>query len=105
MNAGLAEDVASAAINGAVDHLVGLKENVIIGKMIPARAEIELPPLPEPRPLPLDSGLPLGGVDLSVFGEEDDLDDLGFGLDDDGDLAAISRYDDEGGYIAEPTDD
>ena len=98
--------LTEAAINGAVDHLVGLKEDVIIGKMIPARAEIELPPLPEPRPLPLDSGLPLGGVDLSVFGDEDDLDDLGFGLDDEGgDLAAISRYDEEGGYIAEPTED
>jgi len=28
------------------DHLLGLKENVIIGKLIPARAHIELPPEP-----------------------------------------------------------
>jgi DNA-directed RNA polymerase subunit beta' len=35
--------LTEAAINGAVDHLLGLKENVIIGKLIPARAEIEVP--------------------------------------------------------------
>jgi hypothetical protein len=29
-----------------VDHLLGLKENVIIGKLIPARAEVEVEPLP-----------------------------------------------------------
>jgi len=28
------------------DRLLGLKENVIIGKLIPARARIELPPEP-----------------------------------------------------------
>jgi hypothetical protein len=28
------------------DRLIGLKENVIIGKLIPARARIELPPEP-----------------------------------------------------------
>lgn len=28
--------LTEAAINGKVDHLVGLKENVIIGKLIPA---------------------------------------------------------------------
>ena len=32
--------LTEAAINGQVDHLLGLKENVIIGKLIPARAEI-----------------------------------------------------------------
>ncbi len=40
--------LTEAAIHGSVDHLAGLKENVIIGKLIPARAEVELPPLPEP---------------------------------------------------------
>jgi DNA-directed RNA polymerase subunit beta' len=35
--------LTEAAITGAVDHLLGLKENVIIGKLIPARAEIEVP--------------------------------------------------------------
>ena len=40
--------LTEAAINGSVDHLLGLKENVIIGKLIPARAVIvvELPPKP-----------------------------------------------------------
>jgi DNA-directed RNA polymerase subunit beta' len=40
--------LTEAAINGSVDHLLGLKENVIIGKLIPARAAIvvELPPKP-----------------------------------------------------------
>ncbi len=35
--------LTNAAIDGMVDHLVGLKENVIIGKLIPARSEIEVP--------------------------------------------------------------
>ena len=96
--------LTEAAINGAVDNLVGLKENVIIGKMIPARAEIELPPPEDPPPLPLDSGLPLGGLELGAFGdEEDDLDSFGFRLDDEEDFP-LSRFDEEGGYIAEPTE-
>jgi DNA-directed RNA polymerase subunit beta' len=36
--------LTEAAITGRTDHLLGLKENVIIGKLIPARAEIYLPP-------------------------------------------------------------
>ncbi len=32
--------LTEAAIKGSVDHLLGLKENVIIGKLIPARAQI-----------------------------------------------------------------
>ena len=35
--------LTNAAVEGKVDKLVGLKENVIIGKLIPARAEIEVP--------------------------------------------------------------
>ena len=37
--------LTNAAIEGAVDRLQGLKENVIIGKLIPARAEITVPKL------------------------------------------------------------
>ncbi len=39
--------LTEAAINGQVDRLMGLKENVIIGKLIPAQADIhvELPPV------------------------------------------------------------
>ena len=42
--------LTEAAITGQTDHLQGLKENVIIGKLIPARAEIDLPKI-ERRPL------------------------------------------------------
>ncbi len=35
--------LTNAAIDGMVDRLSGLKENVIIGKLIPARAEIVVP--------------------------------------------------------------
>jgi DNA-directed RNA polymerase subunit beta' len=36
--------LTEAAITGRTDHLLGLKENVIIGKLIPARAKLDLPP-------------------------------------------------------------
>ncbi|MBI4300368.1 MAG: DNA-directed RNA polymerase subunit beta', partial [Chloroflexi bacterium] len=49
--------LTEAAINGSIDRLQGLKENVIIGKLIPARA-LQMPE-PEPAmPLPFMS-LPL----------------------------------------------
>ena len=34
--------LTEAAVAGKVDHLWGLKENVIIGKLIPAQAEVEV---------------------------------------------------------------
>ena len=40
--------LTEAAIEGATDHLRGLKENVIIGKLIPARAKITVS-----RPVPI----------------------------------------------------
>jgi hypothetical protein len=76
--------LTEAAINGKVDRLLGLKENVIIGKLIPARATIDLPPLP-PRPareaLPgfFEGGLreiTAGGVDgeeqVDLAGEDEE---------------------------------
>ncbi len=53
--------LTEAAIAGQTDHLLGLKENVIIGKLIPARAPIELPP-PPPRELPRPEGMEAGGL-------------------------------------------
>jgi DNA-directed RNA polymerase subunit beta' len=32
--------LTEAAISGSVDHLIGLKENVIIGRLIPARMDM-----------------------------------------------------------------
>jgi DNA-directed RNA polymerase subunit beta' len=46
--------LTEAAVSGAVDHLLGLKENVIIGKLIPARASIVL----EERPKLIELRLP-----------------------------------------------
>ena len=53
--------LTEAAISGRVDKLLGLKENVIIGKLIPARAHIDLPPRPVqeialPEELALEEG-------------------------------------------------
>jgi DNA-directed RNA polymerase subunit beta' len=35
--------LTNAAVEGKIDRLLGLKENVIIGKLIPARAEVDVP--------------------------------------------------------------
>jgi len=62
--------LTEAAISGQTDHLLGLKENVIIGKLIPARAPIDLPP-PPVKEIPLPETLELEeGEDF--FGEDED---------------------------------
>jgi DNA-directed RNA polymerase subunit beta' len=74
--------LTDAAINGKVDMLRGLKENVIIGKLIPARAELDLPPLP-PRPQRDQLGAVFGegGLrelarpDVDLESEEEDTDE------------------------------
>jgi DNA-directed RNA polymerase subunit beta' len=77
--------LTEAAITGQTDRLQGLKENVIIGKLIPARAELDLPPLERPPQLrqPVFGYVSAGGdgfedefeseADLL---EESDLEDL-----------------------------
>jgi DNA-directed RNA polymerase subunit beta' len=59
--------LTEAAISGQVDHLLGLKENVIIGKLIPARAAVDLPP-PPVQEIALPEGLQLPEPDFSDDG-------------------------------------
>ncbi len=64
--------LTEAAISGRVDHLLGLKENVIIGKLIPARAEIDLPPpLVEEVALPDELALEEGQEPSTDISEKD----------------------------------
>ena len=73
--------LTDAALEGKTDRLLGLKENVIIGKLIPAatglrryrRLEIE-PSEPIPRPSPEEIGL----LDESELAAELGLGDAGF---------------------------
>jgi DNA-directed RNA polymerase subunit beta' len=62
--------LTEAAISGQKDNLMGLKENVIIGKLIPARATIDLPP-PPVKEIPLPESLSLEEGD-ELFDDEDD---------------------------------
>jgi DNA-directed RNA polymerase subunit beta' len=72
--------LTEAAISGKTDHLMGLKENVIIGKLIPARAPIDLPPRPvveelrAPRHLLEEGEEGFDLEDLESLGADDDLD-------------------------------
>ena len=45
--------LTEAAVQGSVDHLMGPKENVIIGRLIPARSQEINEELAKPRPIPL----------------------------------------------------
>ncbi|MBQ11034.1 MAG: hypothetical protein CMJ45_05735 [Planctomyces sp.] len=54
--------LTQAAVSGAQDWLQGLKENVIIGRLIPARVEIAgMDKLLEPEPVPELAGVAPGG--------------------------------------------
>ncbi len=57
--------LTEAAASGGVDHLLGLKENVIIGRLIPARVDAELPSVEEQYML--------GDDDLILEGDGDDI--------------------------------
>ena len=53
--------LTEAAVNGAVDRLLGPKENVIIGRLIPARSQLITAELAKPQPrMPFLDALGLG---------------------------------------------
>jgi DNA-directed RNA polymerase subunit beta' len=69
--------LTEAALSGQVDRLLGLKENVIIGKLIPARATIELPPPPvQEITMPETLALEEGGEELEEEMGESELSEL-----------------------------
>ena len=70
--------LTEAAIKGKVDHLIGLKENVIIGKLIPAGTGMR-----KYRDVKLDTGL---GMDMD---DEISFDD--FDMDDDTESEALAE--------------
>jgi DNA-directed RNA polymerase subunit beta' len=91
--------LTNAAVEGKIDRLLGLKENVIIGKLIPARADIDVPRREHVAELDLPESLMLEEEEeLSRFlaersTEVDDEDDD----DDDEDLEAI-EVDEDGDF-------
>jgi DNA-directed RNA polymerase subunit beta' len=103
--------LTEAAISGQKDNLLGLKENVIIGTLIPARAPIDLPPppvkeIPLPESMALEEGEELFDDDevAGLLGSLtlDEPDELGE------DVGAVigtedEAEDDEGEEIDEPS--
>jgi hypothetical protein len=87
--------LTEASISGQTDHLLGLKENVIIGKLIPARAPIDLPP-PPVKEIPLPESMALEEGD-DVFDEDDEIAGLlgSLTLDDETDEVALGDEIDE----------
>ena len=82
--------LTEAAVNGDVDYLRGLKENVIIGRLIPARLDgteegrefLGLDDDPEPEPVGIMSNpLDGDGIDPTGIGG-DEVSQSGFGLQD-----------------------
>jgi len=86
--------LAGAAIEGKSDSLLGLKENVIIGKLIPAGTGFQ----PD-KTLKLEAGEALSVEELEAFaGTELDIDDIDLDdldLDDDGDFDDLDQDDDD----------
>ncbi len=71
--------LTEAAVSGAVDRLMGPKENVIIGRLIPARSEAVRQALETPAPsITLLGALGEGGDE--AFGLEDTSDELQFSI-------------------------
>ncbi len=102
--------LTEAAIKGAVDRLVGLKENVIIGKLIPARAEIDLPPLPVParRELPQFAGIGPDGrliEEPAVLELGDDLALLEREVSDEAQIETLLQEDTAVNILADPGED
>jgi DNA-directed RNA polymerase subunit beta' len=91
--------LTEAAISGQTDKLLGLKENVIIGKLIPARSAIELPP-PPVKEIPLPDVMELEEAD-DLFGDDDEIAGLIGSLPLDADDADLGGSDEDEGPDAD----
>jgi len=95
--------LTDAAIEGKVDRLLGLKENVIIGKLIPAATGLKKYRGIDIEPTePLPSAMFGGGTEaellaaLEEIGDGDGLDLSALGLDYDADLPELPELPDAG---------
>jgi DNA-directed RNA polymerase subunit beta' len=99
--------LTEAAISGMTDHLLGLKENVIIGKLIPARAPITVPPRPvidltAPRRLLEEGEEGEGDFELEDLEAEDEDLDLEDELDLDAEEELVEAKLPSATFVAEP---
>ncbi|GIU95629.1 MAG: hypothetical protein KatS3mg012_2086 [Gaiellaceae bacterium] len=101
--------LTDAAIEGKVDHLNGLKENVIIGKLIPAATGLKLYrqiTIEPTEPLPVTFARPEAEAELLAaleeIGESEGLglDDLGLGFEDE-----LTTDEGEPAELEAPTDE
>ena len=102
--------LTDAALEGKVDRLSGLKENVIIGKLIPAATglkryrRIEIEPA-EPLPRALDTVDLLDHEEIAAeLGLDEDGLGMGYGHEFDADLASLEKIgagDDDPGFVEE----
>src|SRR4029077_8979482 len=90
--------LTEAAITGQTDRLQGLKENVIIGKLIPARAELDLPPIERPAQLRQPV---FGYVGAGEEGCEDEF-EADADLIEEGELADLESDDTEINFVPRP---
>jgi len=90
--------LTNAAVEGKIDRLLGLKENVIIGKLIPARAEVEVPRREHRAELDLPESL--------LLEEEEELERMLAERDDDALVGAAVGGDDDAldGDVADEDD-
>ncbi len=91
--------LTEAAVRGEVDHLLGLKENVIIGKLIPARAPIVVEQPPRVTEIMLPPGLRGETEEDLEFEEEEEEEE--FEEEEEGDWGADEELEDEASFEAE----
>ena len=72
--------LTEAAVSGAVDRLMGPKENVIIGRLIPARSEAVRSALEKPAPAITLLGAFGDGAESGAFELDDTSDELKFSI-------------------------
>jgi len=87
--------LTEAAVNGSVDRLLGPKENVIIGRLIPARSAEVTAELAKPKPPRL----------LHALGPDDESDDLGFSSEDDKSLLELLDLPASGAGVLSPKEE